>query len=288
MKTIDLEQGSQEWLEFRRMKVGASEAPIVMGVSPWSTPRKLWRQKMELDPVTFNSYVMRRGTELEPVARALYESGVGVKCPPAVVQHDDHDFMIASLDGLSECGEFCVEIKCGGEKLFRDCESGIIPDYYECQIQHQLAVTGRDSIDYFVFWNGETSGITVGRDDKFIEKMIKKEREFMQSVYEFDCPGLSNGDYEKRDDSAWLCLAAELRGIRSQVSDLKAREEVIIQQLTVESKEKPSEGGGIRFAKRTRAGTVDYKSIPELKDVDLEPYRKKPSVYYQATVIKDV
>ena len=36
---VDLVQGSQEWLDFRRTKRMASETPIIMGVSPWQKPK---------------------------------------------------------------------------------------------------------------------------------------------------------------------------------------------------------------------------------------------------------
>ena len=37
---------------------------------------------------------------------------------------------------------------------------------------------------------------------------------------------------------------------------------------------------GIKLTKQTRAGSIDYASIPELKNVDLESYRKKPTTFW--------
>ena len=39
-------QGTSEWLENRKNHIGASDAPVVMGVSPWDTPYKLWENKL--------------------------------------------------------------------------------------------------------------------------------------------------------------------------------------------------------------------------------------------------
>jgi len=35
MKVVDLEQGTPQWLAWRRAGIGASEAPVIMGLSPW-------------------------------------------------------------------------------------------------------------------------------------------------------------------------------------------------------------------------------------------------------------
>ena len=43
-RLINLEQGTYEWLEWRMGGLGASDAPVVMGVSPYSTSRTLWER----------------------------------------------------------------------------------------------------------------------------------------------------------------------------------------------------------------------------------------------------
>ena len=40
-------------------------------------------------------------------------------------------------------------------------------------------------------------------------------------------------------------------------------------------------GGGIRFARQTRKGNVDYSAIKELEGVNLELYRKPATTYYR-------
>lgn len=45
MQFLNLLQNTQEWEKFRLQKIGASDAPIIMGVSPWKTPFQLWLEK---------------------------------------------------------------------------------------------------------------------------------------------------------------------------------------------------------------------------------------------------
>ena len=40
-----MEQKSEEWLDWRKKGIGSSDAPIIMGVSPWKTPFELWEEK---------------------------------------------------------------------------------------------------------------------------------------------------------------------------------------------------------------------------------------------------
>lgn len=44
------------------------------------------------------------------------------------------------------------------------------------------------------------------------------------------------------------------------------------------------EGKGIKLAEIERKGSVDYAAIPELRSVNLEQYRKKPSTYFKITL----
>ena len=41
-------QGTQAWKDFRKKMITASMMPIIMGISPWSTPYELWLQQMDL------------------------------------------------------------------------------------------------------------------------------------------------------------------------------------------------------------------------------------------------
>ncbi len=45
MKVIDLSQRTPAWHQWRIAGVTASEAPIIMGRSPYKTPWRLWAEK---------------------------------------------------------------------------------------------------------------------------------------------------------------------------------------------------------------------------------------------------
>ncbi|HCM42433.1 MAG TPA: YqaJ viral recombinase family protein [Candidatus Omnitrophota bacterium] len=177
---VNLEQGTQAWLDWRFEGIGASDAPAIMGENPWKSRTKLMREKRERTKVKLNA-AMRRGMELEPVARERYENHFGLKVVPACLQSNHHPWMRASVDGLSHCGNIVIEIKCGEGAYWVSSATGKVPDYYMGQLQHILAVTGLLAIDYWCYMPEKPAiHIRVERDDSYIQKMIELERSFWE------------------------------------------------------------------------------------------------------------
>jgi len=109
----------------------------------------------------------------------------------AVLQHPDPDkhFMLANLD-YSVVGDADVQIlecKTAGEygaKLWRDG----VPLYVLCQVQHQLAVTGKKAAHICVLICGhETRIFKVTRSESVIQHIVNAERYFWECV-EKDTP----------------------------------------------------------------------------------------------------
>ena len=169
---VDLVQGSQEWLDFRRTKRMASETPIIMGLSPWQKPKDVAKAKRGENAKA--NYAMRRGQELEPVARDVYQGIVGV-LRPAVFVADDYG---CSLDGLDLFNELIVEIKCPMKgkqsELWKQAENGEIPAHYAVQMQHQMMVTGIEDAHLWVF-DGEVGIAVPLKADKQVFQDIRSE-----------------------------------------------------------------------------------------------------------------
>jgi len=184
-------QGSEEWKLWRRSHIGGSDAPTIMGVSPYKTMKQLWGEKVLGFEQSDNPY-MQRGRELEPEARKMYEFFTDRCVPPYVMEHPHYKFLSASFDGMSAFGNFAVEIKIAGKKDHQLALKGKIPDKYYPQLQHQMFVANLDNMDYFS-WNGDTHAIiNVKRDEEYIIKMLEKEIEFWDLVQTKKRPTLSN------------------------------------------------------------------------------------------------
>lgn len=182
---VDLEQGSSEWHAWRRLGIGASEAPALLSESPWKTRAELLSEKCAPSRPPRTSPAMAFGTATEPEARAAYERSLGLAVLPVCVQSTERDWLRASLDGLSADGQRVVEIKCGRSAHAYTTRRGRPPRYYMGQLQHILAVTGLDAIDFWCYLPGEPSvHLRVGRDEAYINRLLAEEQSFWSEVLE--------------------------------------------------------------------------------------------------------
>ena len=180
MKIINLKQKSQEWLQWRRSKIMASDAPIIMGVSPYKNAERLLEEKIGCFE-TQASHWMQRGIDLEPVALSEFEKEKNLIMFPCVGLHEN-GWMASSFDGMTLEEDVIVEIKCPGKRDHALAVKDKIPEKYYPQLQHQIYVSSLQMTYYYSF-DGE-KGITleVKRDDVYIENMIAKLFEFWQLI----------------------------------------------------------------------------------------------------------
>ena len=179
----DLEQGSNEWLRWRATVIGSSDASAILGENPWKSRETVLKEKIGEKKGFKGNARTQRGTELEPVARSIYCNIKGVEFFPTIVQNVSNPWQAASLDGLDSTNSFVVEIKCGEKSYIYTSQTGKVPQYYYAQLQHILAVTGIDSIDYFSYQpNQSPILITIPRDENYINSLLKSEIKFMQEL----------------------------------------------------------------------------------------------------------
>ena len=274
-----MEQNTQEWLEMRRNKIGASDAPIIMEESPYGTPYKLWEEKMGIK-VKEQHAGMRYGHEMEPVARKLLEDEFMCTFEPKVIVHPDRPWMMASLDALNVDSKLAAEIKNPCEEDHEIARSGEVPPKYVAQVQHQLeilfAIYGINELYYFSHRKGDKAILSVGMDKGYITTMVKKEEEFWMGMQNFTPPKLGARDYFELQGDKAIAEAEELIAVTQQMKSLKERESALRKSLIGTASGHNLIYGGMKLTRVVSKGTVDYKSIPALEGVDLEQYRKPP------------
>ena len=180
----ELTQGTAAWLSWRREGVGASDAPVIMGVSPWMDLDTLWLDKTGRRAAARSNGAMRRGQQLEPVARRLYVRTTGLPVEPICLEHGTHRWMRGSFDGLSADGRVALEIKCPGVSDHCTALRGRVPEKYVPQLQHLLAVSGARVCHYWSYRDGEGALIEVAPDRGYIKQLTERERDFWQHVLE--------------------------------------------------------------------------------------------------------
>jgi putative phage-type endonuclease len=177
------------WLEARRKGIGSSDAAVVLGLSPYRTPLALWAEKRGLAPPQPETPAMRRGKLLEAHILDEAQELLGCELPSGArqvfLQHRDRPWQIATLDGLTVDG-LVVEAKTVGWRSARfwgEPGTDEIPEPYLVQVQHQLAVAGRDEAAVVALIGGSDLHVyRIRRDDRLIDRMTAIEAAFWACV----------------------------------------------------------------------------------------------------------
>lgn len=287
MKTaINLTQGSPEWKEFRRNMVMASEAPIILGLSPWKTPLQLYSDKIN-GTESIQTEAMRRGLSLESEARAAFEQLTGHFVYPAVLVHPDIPWMGASYDGINEEG-IVMEAKCPGQADHDLALKGIIPEKYKAQLQHQMCVAQVSSAYYFSYRPQDPQPcalVPVTRDLDFIRDMLIAEKEFWDRLQSKTPPEPTERDVQFREDRAWLMAEEELFRLTVMIDELEEKKEEKRKSMIEMCDGRMTKGYRLKLTPVTRKGNIDYSRIELLKTLDLEYYRKPETITWRVDTL---
>ena len=148
MKTLNLTQGTPEWLAVRAKHFTASEAPAMLGLSKYQTRSELLRQKKtgltpEVD--TGTQRLFERGHAAEAAARPIAEALIEDELFPATGMAEiDGLPLLASFDGITMDELTIFEHKLWNQGLADFIQTDDLPDTHWPQVEHQLLVSGAE------------------------------------------------------------------------------------------------------------------------------------------------
>lgn len=290
---LKLDQGSPDWHKHRAAHANASEAPTIMGVSPWEpdTWFKLWQMKSgraalskALPPF------LQRGLDMEDEARAAYEKSTGNIMQPVVM--GKWGWISASLDGVSFYGDTLLEIKCPAEgedsKAWQETLAGALPEHYYWQVQHQLYVSGAQVAHLWLF-DGDDGLLTeVLPDRKNQGRLLHAWRKFWTYLVTDTPPPLIEKDSLVREDEAWGAAAGAYRLAKGELQQAEHRAEKARQKLIGLARHPKVTGAGVTVSKYWQEGRVNYAAIPELQTPNLDRYRGPETEHVRVTVGENV
>lgn len=191
-----MEQGTEQWFAARLGKVTASRVADVMAKTKTgpAASRKNYMMELLCQRLTgrsedgFTSAAMQRGTELEPIARVLYEAESGILVEQeGFIDHPEIEWFGASPDGLvGDAG--LIEIKCPNTATHIDFMRSRKPDSrYQWQMLAQMACTGREWCDFVSYDDRLPEHLQLicerfHRDDERISQMEAEIRAFLAEL----------------------------------------------------------------------------------------------------------
>lgn len=172
--------------------IGSSNAAAAVGLSPYKSQCKLRIKKTgrdaglpnpDPDDTTAAVYWV---TLLEPIVTTAYTKQTGRKVQKinAILQYLEKPWMLANIDsevvGASDVQ--ILECKTAGEFGARLWKEGV-PEYVQLQVQHQLAVTGKQTADVAVLLCGQQLRVyRITRDEELITKLMALQERLWQYV----------------------------------------------------------------------------------------------------------
>lgn len=205
-----LNMSRADWLTHRGAGIGSSDAAVAIGLSPYKSPLTLWLEKTKRkqpDDLSDKEAVIW-GTVLEPTLAVEYAKRTDrkVRRVNSLLQHSEYPFMLANLDRETICpinGTGILEIKTAGYHSAPQWEDGV-PISYQCQVFHQLAITGSAWADVAVLIGGQDFRIyRIERDEAKINDLIGREQQFWSYVQN-DVQPMPDGTLDASKALQWM------------------------------------------------------------------------------------
>lgn len=179
----------EPWLAARKLGIGSSDAPGILGLSPFASPLSVYVDKLGLSEDREQSEAMKWGSILEPLIVQEFSAETGRKAERTgeLLRSREHPFQLATLDAVqhepaNSRGPGVLEVKATGWRA-GDWTEGV-PEHVFAQVQHQLCVTGWDWASVAVLIGGcKLLWADVTRDEHFIDEvLLPAETEFWRRV----------------------------------------------------------------------------------------------------------
>lgn len=235
----------EDWLEYRKLGIGGSDASVVCGINRYKSPVKLWMDKTGQLPYQEVGEAAYWGTQLENLVRTEFtkRTGIEVRKVEQLLRSVEHPFMQANLDGVCEHPELGT---CGFEaktaSAYKTSEwDDRIPDEYQLQIQHYMAVTGYSGFYIAVLIGGNMFRWQfVKRDEELIAMLVELESAFWKHVQDMTPPPMDGSNAsakflaERFPDSVPKSQIA----LPDEATDLLRQYDAACEQLTLITEQK--------------------------------------------------
>jgi putative phage-type endonuclease len=186
-----------EWLALRRKSIGASDAPVIAGLSKYKSRFGLWLEKTQQDQAADEqSEEAWFGTELEGVIEdrlhIAHNMDVVTNRRQVMVRDPRHEWMTATIDAVTKSGDIW-EFKASGiatAKGLEDGDASTLPATWQIQAHHQMFITGKPVCHFAVFIGHALKLFTfqVEFDLDLWGPVFELEREFWEHVQSREPP----------------------------------------------------------------------------------------------------
>lgn len=189
VSTLGMEQ--ETWLQYRKNGIGGSDAGAICGLNPYSTAMTVYLDKLGKTEETPDNEAMRQGRDFEQYVaeRFMEDTGKKVRRANAIFSSGEHPFMYANVDRLIVGEDAGLECKTANAYNADKWKDGHIPEHYEIQCHHYMAVTGAKAwyIACVVLGKGFIWK-KIERDEELIADLVQIEKDFWEEHVKKEVP----------------------------------------------------------------------------------------------------
>ena len=273
-KIINLEQGSPEWCDFRKGKIGASMVASCVGIKGAFHSKEKARDIILGLKEVFQNEAMKKGNDYEALIRARVEFLHSVSITPIVLQSLENEMFMASLDGLDENGVI-YEFKYSQDEYDFVKKNKKPSDKYYAQVQFGLYISGKEKC-LFVAMNKKEELIEceVLKDEAYQEGLVKNVKEFILD-YIID----QKSEYKELEDTKAKNLTIEITRLENTIKPIKEKLESLKKELIALANGEKARCLDIIIYPQSRT-TIDYKGFLEQQGITVpkEFYKESTSM----------
>lgn len=275
-KIIDLEQGSVEWLNFRKGKITASIVASCIGEKGFFLSKEKAKELIQGVYEPYVSEAMKKGREYEELIRAKMEFIIGKDITPIVIQSLENELFMASLDGIdNEKTIYEFKYSTNNKEYEQVLKFKKPSSKYYAQIQFQLFVGGFEKCVFAVLnENDDLTYCMVKSDKEYQDFMLRKIDEFIK-----DYLVNQKSDYKELEDTKAKNLTIEIIRLENTIKPIKEKLESLKKELIALANGEKARCLDITIYPQSRT-TIDYKGFLEQKNITVpkEFYKESTSM----------
>ncbi|EAL6213189.1 hypothetical protein DT239_08355 [Campylobacter coli] len=275
-KIIDLEQGSPEWLNFRKGKITASIVASCIGEKGAFLSKEKAKELIQGVYEPYVSEAMKKGREYEELIRSKMEFIIGKDITPIVIQSLENELFMASLDGIdNEKTIYEFKYSTNNEEYEQVLKFKKPSPKYYAQVQFQLFVGGFEKCVFVVLnENDDLTYCVVKSDKEYQDFMLRKIDEFIK-----DYLVNQKSDYKELEDTKAKNLTIEIIRLENTIKPIKEKLESLKKELIALANGEKARCLDITIYPQSRT-TIDYKGFLEQKNITVpkEFYKESTSM----------
>jgi len=267
---LDLAPNTPEWLEARKQYRTASEAAIVLGISPFTNREKFKLIKAGLAQ-QYYSAAMRQGHMEEQQIREWANATFAKDFKEEVWVREGY---LASMDGIDD--GVIVEIKTSSH-TYAKLKANDPPTYYVEQVRQQLFCADA-KVGYIVAFCPKTQEYAVS--DAILPDPTFKDR--LDAAWAaFDAMPLPEGPIDSSDNLKLKSLFDTYAGMKAKVEEIQERMESVREEIMAfKSNDRTVTCQGYEIVWKKAATKTDYRAACKDAKLDLAKYQTTGETSY--------